>query len=220
MFHICRRVVHPLEILLELIFIDLNPYCLTYITYRDSLLTDEGWMSKGRLSVLTVFVPILTVNLNTFSVTEHRLADMDTSSCGSFEVDSDLSDLEGKYVNFFQLNDTFTILHKGFIFIFGTLLEQPERRLETIFGFYQLWLVLTSSETGLETVPQIAWHISWNSSTQINLSTAMNSSPSYKRGLSWSSSDGCISWSSRLQVSPLLWILWGCTPQRPRWEVA
>ena len=120
MFHICRRVVHPLEILLELIFIDLNPYCLTYITYRDSLLTDEGWMSKGRLSVLTVFVPILTVNLNTFSVTEHRLADMDTSSCGSFEVDSDLSDLEGKYVNFFQLNDTFTILHKGFIFIFGT----------------------------------------------------------------------------------------------------
>ena len=42
MFHICRRVVHPLEILLELIFIDLNPYCLTYITYRDSLLTDEG----------------------------------------------------------------------------------------------------------------------------------------------------------------------------------
>lgn len=120
MFHICRRVVHPLEILLELIFIYLNPYCLTYITYRDSLLTDEGWMSKGRLSVLTVFVPILTVNLNTFSVTEHRLADMDTSSCGSFEVDSDLSDLEGKYVNFFQLNDTFTILHKGFIFIFGT----------------------------------------------------------------------------------------------------
>ena len=117
MFHICRRVVHPLEILLELIFVDLNPYCLTYITYRDSLLTDEGWMSKGRL---TVFVPILTVNLNTFSVVEHRLADVDTFSCGSFEVDSDRSDSEGKYVNFFQLNDTFTILHEGFIFIFGT----------------------------------------------------------------------------------------------------
>ena len=77
-------------------------------------------MSKGRLSVLTVFFPILTVNLNTFSVTEHRQADADTSSCGSFEVVSDLSDLEGKYVNFFQLNDTFKILHKGFIFIFGT----------------------------------------------------------------------------------------------------
>ena len=74
-------------------------------------------MSKGRL---TVFVPILTVNLNTFSVVEHRLADVDTSSCGSFEVDSDRSDSEGKYFNFFQLNDTFTILHKGSIFIFGT----------------------------------------------------------------------------------------------------
>ena len=77
-------------------------------------------MSNGRLSVLTVFVLVLTVNLNSLSVTEHRLADADTSSCGSFEVDSDRSDSEGKYVNFFQLNDTFTILHKGFIFIFGT----------------------------------------------------------------------------------------------------
>ena len=61
-----------------------------------------------------------TVNLNTLSITEHRLADVDTSSCGSFEVDSDRSDSEGKYFNFFQLNDTFTILHKGSIFIFGT----------------------------------------------------------------------------------------------------
>ena len=38
---ICRRVVHPLEILLELSFVDLNPYCLMYITYHDSLLTEE-----------------------------------------------------------------------------------------------------------------------------------------------------------------------------------
>ena len=135
MFHICRRVVHPLEILLELIFIDLNPYCLTYITYRDSLLTDEGWMSKGRL---TVFVPILTVNLNTFSVVEHRLADVDTSSCGSFEVDSDRSDSEGKYVNFFQLNDTFTILHKGFIFIFGTFTAWDYQLLFGIGDSYKL----------------------------------------------------------------------------------
>ena len=120
MFHICRRVVHPLEILLELIFVDLNSYCLSYVTYHDSLLTDEWWMSNGRLSVLTVFVLVLMVNLNSLSVTEHRLADADTSSCGSFEVDSERSDSEGKYVNFFQLRDTFTILHKCFIFIFGT----------------------------------------------------------------------------------------------------
>ena len=135
MFHICRRVVHPLEILLELIFADLNSYCLTYITYRDSLLTDEGWMSKGRL---TVFVPILTVNLNTFSVVEHRLADVDTSSCGSFEVDSDRSDSEGKYVNFFQLNDTFAILHKGFIFIFGTFIAWDYQLLFVIGDSYKL----------------------------------------------------------------------------------
>ena len=135
MFHIWRRVVHPLEILLELIFVDLNPYCLTYITYRDSLLTDEGWMSKGRL---TVFVPILTVNLNTFSVVEHRLADVDTFSCGSFEVDSDRSDSEGKYVNFFQLNDTFTILHKGFIFIFGTFTAWDYQLLFGIGDSYKL----------------------------------------------------------------------------------
>ena len=135
MFHICRRVVHPLEILLELIFVDLNPYCLTYITYRDSLLTYEGWMSKGRL---TVFVPVLTVNLNTFSVVEHRPADVDTSSCGSFEVDSDRSDSEGKYVNFFQLNDTFTILHKGFIFIFGTFTAWDYQLLFGIGDSYKL----------------------------------------------------------------------------------
>ena len=135
MFHICRRVVHPLEILLELIFVDLNPYCLTYITYRDSLLTDEGWMSKGRL---TVFVPILTVNLNTFSVVEHRLADVETFSCGSFEVDSDRSDSEGKYVNFFQLNDTFTILHEGFIFIFGTFTAWDYQLLFGIGDSYKL----------------------------------------------------------------------------------
>ena len=75
-------------------------------------------MSKGCLSVLTVFVLVLTVNLNTFVVTESRLADADTFSCASFEVDSERSDSGGKYVTFFQLSDTFTILHKGFIFIF------------------------------------------------------------------------------------------------------
>ena len=49
-----------------------KPYCLTYITYHDSLLTEEWWISWGYLSVLTVFVLVLTVNTNTFFVTEHR----------------------------------------------------------------------------------------------------------------------------------------------------
>ena len=38
------------------------------------------------------------------------------------------------------------------------ILGQPERWLETIFGFYQFWLVLTSSETALGTAPQTTWH--------------------------------------------------------------
>ena len=95
-------------------------------------------MSNGRLSVLTVFVPVLTVNLNSLSVTEHRLADADTSSCGSFEVDSERSDSGGKYVNFFQLSDTFTILHKGFIFIFVSFTAWDYQLLNGIGDSYKL----------------------------------------------------------------------------------
>lgn len=95
-------------------------------------------MSKGCLSVLTVFVLVLTVNLNTFVVTERRLADADTFSCASFEVDSERSDSGGKYVNFFQLSDTFTILHKGFIFIFVSFTAWDYQLLNGIGDSYKL----------------------------------------------------------------------------------